>query len=116
MSNEFVNIPTLEQLPEIILQQQLDSTRCTNRLDPSLCQIRAKNDHDAIKSWLNEYKGKLTTFRSYQKEAERLLLWCVFQHKKPLSSLDKDDLEVYFDFLSNPRPKKFLVCVERRLC
>jgi integrase len=54
--------------------------------------------------WLNEYKQTPTTHRNYQKEAERLLLWCIYNLKKPLSSLDREDFTLYFEFLSNPKP------------
>ncbi len=105
MLNELATIPQLDQLPAFIVQSQLDGSNGTNRAEASLCQIRANNDYDAIHCWLNEYKQTQATYRSYQKETERLLLWCVIQYKKSLSSLDKEDLENYFEFLSDPQPK-----------
>lgn len=70
------------------------------------CQIRAKNDYEALQCWLNEYKHKATTFRTYQKESERFLLWSIIQIGKSLSKLDRDDLQTYIDFLDDPQPKE----------
>lgn len=66
-----------------------------------------KKDYEAISMWLNEYKGKQTTFRSYQKEAERFLLWCLLNAKKNLCAINRQDFEQYFNFLLNPSPKQF---------
>lgn len=71
------------------------------------CQIRANNDHEAVTCWLNEYRHKQTTFRTYQKEAERFLLWVVFQKKKSFVTIDRDDMESYLNFLDNPEPRAF---------
>lgn len=39
--------------------------------------IDAKNDADAISTFLREYKDSPETLRSYAIEIERLLLWCI---------------------------------------
>ena len=106
-NEEFPSLPRLEQLPVFIQAQTLDEFQGTNRADTQLCQLRAKNDYEAIYCWLHEYQHKPTTYRLYQKEAERLLLWCIFQQRKAFSSLDREDLETYFNFLSDPQPKRF---------
>src|SRR5262249_52088153 len=36
---------------------------------------------------------------------ERLLLWSLIEKQKPLSSLTRDDLRDYQEFLSDPQPK-----------
>lgn len=69
------------------------------------CKIRANNDYEAIQCWLNEYKHKETTFRTYQKESERFLLWSIYQKQKNLSLLDRDDIESYLTFLDDPQPR-----------
>ena len=74
------------------LSADLSGETGTNREQALPCEIRAKNDHEAVLCWLDEYKHSIATYKSYQKEAERLLLWCVLQHKKPLSSLDRADI------------------------
>ena len=98
--------PSLQQLPLTLDALQLNGAEGTNRERQDRCQIHAKHDYEAIQCWLNEYRQKETTYRSYQKEAERLLLWSVFQCKKAFSSLDRDDFEKYFEFLDNPTPKE----------
>lgn len=69
--------------------------------------IRASNDYEAVLCWLNEYKATPTTYVAYQKESERLLLWCVYQARKSLSQCDRADFEAYFEFLVNPTPHDF---------
>jgi integrase len=103
-------LPTLFELPNSIIfkrTRSLNGEEGSNRETKHICQIRAKNDFEAVQCWLDEYKKRPSTYRTYQKEVERLLLWCVYQHKKPLSGLDRADFESYFDFLSNPQPAKF---------
>ena len=99
--------PLTELMHFFSVDMYLNGANGINRAEPNLCQIRAMNDYEAIQSWLKEYQHKITTYRTYQKEAERLLLWCIYQQKKPLSSLDKEDLAAYFNFLNDPRPAEF---------
>ncbi len=101
-----ITFPSLQQLPLTLDALQLNGATGTNRERQERCQIHAKHDYEAIQCWLNEYRQKETTYRTYQKEAERLLLWSVFQCKKAFSSLDRDDFEKYFEFLDNPMPKE----------
>lgn len=68
--------------------------------------IDAKNDADAIATFLKEYQSSPETLRSYAKEVERLLLWCRHVGKKNISSLRRDDLQAYQTFLQKPTPKK----------
>lgn len=70
------------------------------------CRIRASNDKEAIERWLDEYFDKPATFRTYKKEAERFLVWCVTAQKTNLFSLSRDDVLAYRDFLKNPTPKE----------
>lgn len=103
-------LPTLLELPSRLSlnkTKSLSGGNGSNRETKYTCQIRAKNDFEAVQCWLYEYKDRPSTCRTYQKEVERLLLWCVYQHQKPLSGLDRVDFEAYFDFLSNPQPAKF---------
>jgi integrase/recombinase XerD len=89
-----------------VIHTDFDGSKGTNRDWKNPCQLRAKHDFDAIHCWLNEYRHKATTYRTYQKEAERFLLWCVYQQKKPLSSVDREDLAAYIFFLDDPQPKE----------
>lgn len=68
--------------------------------------IDAKNDGQAISSFLREYKESPETLRSYAKEIERLLLWCLHVAKINISSLRRDHLLDYQNFLKNPQPQK----------
>lgn len=68
--------------------------------------IHAENDAEAIASFLNEYKDSPETFKSYSKEVERLLLWCIHVGKTSVSNVRKDDLNEYIDFLKAPTPKR----------
>lgn len=68
--------------------------------------IDATNDAQAISSFLKEYQDSPETLRSYAKEVERLLLWCTYVTKINISSLRRDHLLDYQNFLKNPEPKK----------
>ena len=63
--------------------------------------IPADDDFSAIHCWLAEYTDSPHTHRAYQREAERLLLWCLAEKQKALSSLDRMDLQDYEHFLKD---------------
>ncbi|MDE2087890.1 MAG: tyrosine-type recombinase/integrase [Xanthomonadaceae bacterium] len=67
-------------------------------------QIAANDDVAAIGLWLAEYRGSPHTFRSYRKEAERLLLWATQIRGKAVSSLTREDVLAYEAFLAQPLP------------
>ena len=71
--------------------------------------IDAKNDAQAISSFLLEFRDAPLTLVSYSKEIERLLLWCIHIAKLNISSLRRDHLMAYQDFLKNPKPKNVWV-------
>ena len=85
------------------LPSQLDGSKGVNRAD-LFCYLQAKNDLDAIRAYLSGFRGQEHTFRAYQRELERLLLWSILIRKKPLSSLLVHDCEAYKDFLAAPHP------------
>lgn len=66
--------------------------------------IDAKNDAEAISAFLREYRESEQTLRSYAKEIERLLLWCIHIAKVNISSLRRDHMVEYQAFLQNPQP------------
>lgn len=68
--------------------------------------IDAHNDAEAISSFLNEFRDSPETLRSYSKEIERLLLWCIHIAKINISSLRRDHFLDYQQFLKNPEPVK----------
>lgn len=66
--------------------------------------IDAKDDAEAISSFLREFVDSPLTLQSYAKEIERLLLWCIHVVKLNISSLRRDHLIEYQAFLKNPEP------------
>jgi len=66
--------------------------------------IDAKNDAEAISAFLREYRDSPETLRSYAKEVERLLLWCIHIGKVNISSLRRDHMVEYQAFLQKPEP------------
>lgn len=82
----------------------LDGSFGTNRRAGGTAQIAAQTDVAAVKAWLARFLATKTTFDSYRKEAERLLLWAVAARGKPLSSLTHEDLLAYRHFLADPQP------------
>lgn len=107
MTTYDTNLPMLSEIQQLLLREKLDGREGSNRCKNAACAIRANHDYEAIYCWLEEYRHSPQTFRSYQKEAERLLLWCVLQHKKAFSSLTRDDLALYFSFIADPEPREF---------
>jgi site-specific recombinase XerD len=61
--------------------------------------LGARNDLEAVNAWLSRYQEKPATQRSYRKEAERFLMWCAQELKKPLSSVTSPDCQRYREFL-----------------
>ena len=86
------------------LQSALTGRSGENRARNRVKHIKADNDLEAVQKWLLEYRNSPSTFRAYQTEAERLLLWCLVKQHKPLSSLTRDDFRDYEDFLPDPKP------------
>jgi integrase len=66
--------------------------------------IQARNDLDAVRSYLNRYRDQPHTLRVYTKELERFLLWAVVGRGKPMSALLVEDCEACKDFLALPSP------------
>ena len=77
--------------------------------------IDANDDISAIKAWLVQFSDKKTTFDNYRKEVERLLMWAVNQHGKPVSSLMHEDLQVYKRFLLDPQPANKWIMIGKKV-
>lgn len=105
---EIIALPALHPLELVNLPFVMDGSAGTNRAHDNHAQIAADNDIDAIKAWLARFVDTKTTFDSYRKESERLLLWSVFELGKPLSSLTHEDLLVYQRFLAAPTERWIL--------
>jgi site-specific recombinase XerD len=98
----FILTETQEQMGNAIIE--LIDDNYNKQLGSSL--IDAENDAEAISNFLREYKDSPETLRSYAKEIERLLLWCIHIAKVNISSLRRNHLLDYQEFLKNPTPKK----------
>ena len=89
------------------LDSSLDGTYGEFRVSANLPRmISANNDLEAIQEWLAYSSERSSaTWRSYRKEAERLLAWSIVELGKPLSSLRMGDLVAYKAFLRNPQSR-----------
>jgi len=83
----------------------------SNRRALSRARIAPVDDLSAINEWLKVHQpqviegkhyGNANTWRAYRREAERFLLWAVFERGKALSSLDSVDCAAYARFLEAP--------------
>lgn len=108
-------IPAVATIDFIKLSAEFDGSNGVNRATGNRPQITANTDADAIKVWLARYLDTKTTFDSYRKEAERLLLWSVIELRKPLSSLSHEDFLVYQRFLADPQPTKRWIMIKRKV-
>ena len=66
--------------------------------------LGAETDAEAIKTFMQDYRQTKLTYRSYLKEIERLVLWCIYVPKLTISSLKREHLIHYREFLENPEP------------
>ncbi|EHP37736.1 integrase/recombinase [Cupriavidus basilensis OR16] len=96
------------------LPAALSGAAGSNRARGGTPQISAADDLAAVTAWLARYADTPATLQSYRREAERLLLWAVLQHGKPLSSLTHEDLLWYERFLADPQPASRWVMASRK--
>lgn len=96
--------PGMDVIPleRVLLPSALDGSHGAYRRHDGACLIRAENDLKAVQVWLAEYTDN--TYRAYRREAERMLLWSVVNRRRPLSSLTRDDVLAYIDFMRDPQP------------
>jgi integrase len=95
----------IRPLDALTLPPHLDGSAGTNRADPGRPNLLgATDDLAALRAFLGEYAASPATLRTYRKEAERLLLWAVIERGRPLSSLTREDLAAYAEFLRDPQP------------
>jgi integrase/recombinase XerD len=108
---EEISVPPMEVMT---VSRDLDGSVGSNREWHVPRQISANTDVAAVLAWLANFVHKKATFDAYRKEAERLLLWCVLQRAKPLSSLTHEDWLAYQTFLGNPLPRDRWVSEQSR--
>ena len=90
-------------LGRLLVPANLDGARGSNRADAKPF-IPMQHDLAAVQAWLALLDPSSHTHRSYQREAERLLLWAILERQKALSSLDAVDMAEYRRFLQDPQP------------
>jgi site-specific recombinase XerD len=66
--------------------------------------LGAETDAEAIRTFLQDYRQTKLTYRSYLKEIERLVLWCIYVPKLTISNLKREHLIAYREFLADPEP------------
>jgi site-specific recombinase XerD len=64
-----------------------------------------KKDFAVSKQFLEQYLHSPETIRSYLKEIERLLVWCIYLGKVNIAKLQAKHLIAYQKFLKDPKPK-----------
>lgn len=89
-------------LERLRLPPEMSGTQGSNRAHRHKCRIEAADDLAAIQTWLSRHAPASHTWRAYRREAERLLLWSVFERRKALSSLDATDCAAFREFLTAP--------------
>ncbi len=98
----------LVPLERLLVPDNLDGSQGRNRA-PATPFIPMPHDLAAIQAWLALFDPNSHTHRSYQREAERLLLWAILDRHKALSSLDATDLADYRRFLQDPQPAELWI-------
>lgn len=91
---------------------EVDGSQGTFRGPRKTCTLTADNDYEAVRAWLSLHESASTS-KAYRKEAERLILWAVFEQGKALSSLSVEDAVAYRAFLRRPLPAKRWVAVPK---
>lgn len=80
----------------------LDGSSGGNRAIGIRPQIEAQDDVSAMQSWLMRFVDSPRTFSNYRKEVERIWHWSTQELKKPLSSLNHEDMMRYRAFMARP--------------
>ena len=77
--------------------------------------LAARNDVDAVVSWLRRVESKPATFDSYRREAERFLLWLQHSFNRALKDVSVEDVQEYQRFLKSPSPtEKWVMSTKRK--
>lgn len=101
---DVLGIAPLERVRIPLSLASADPAGPGNRAPVVQCKLDAVNDFQAIQEWLGLRSEGSHTRRAYRREAERFLLWAVFERQKALSSLSSKDCVAYREFLVAPGP------------
>lgn len=93
--------PILLPFERIALPERLSGADGINR-NTHRYLIFARNDLQAIDAYLYKCRAQPKTFRAYQKELERFLLWCVLKRRIALSGVMFEACEAHKNFLDGP--------------
>lgn len=69
-------------------------------------EVELAGDLHRVREWLKAREASPNTWKSYRREAERLLLW-VARNGRTLRALTPEDLLAYRSFLADPQPADF---------
>lgn len=64
----------------------------------------ALTDYQFASEFLYSYRGSPDTFSTYRRELEHFLQWCWLVARKPVASIQREDIEAYVEFARNPPP------------
>jgi site-specific recombinase XerD len=74
----------------------------SNREKLKFNQLGAENDIQAVQQFLDSVRHSQHTVRTYTKEIERFLLWCLLERHRILSSITLKDFVTYEKFIMSP--------------
>lgn len=86
------------------LPRELDGSKGLNRAPLDRCMIGARDDYQAIQTWLSLWPTESQTYRAYRKEAERFLGWIIIERGRAFADALTDDCIAYRAFLADPQP------------
>nr|WP_255503280.1 tyrosine-type recombinase/integrase [Cupriavidus sp. UME77] len=108
-------VSPLAPIERLVVPEALNGREGRFRAPPEACLLEADNDLQAIQAWLaakapmashaSDHAGEVRlthTQLSYRKEAERFLLWAIFENLTALSSVAVEDCVRFRDFLLDP--------------
>ena len=93
----FDNAIWLAQAPCASVKTALETSKIENIV----------SEYAYARRFLLSYQGSDDTFNSYRREVERLCQWSWNYRQKPLKTIDRHDMEAYFQFVQNP-PKSWV--------
>lgn len=87
-------------LEALQMPAELDGSQGINRGRDN--RLSANDDKAAVEAWISiKAKASRNTARSYRSQAERFLLWSLFELGKPLSSVTAEECAAYLAFLED---------------
>lgn len=107
MAAEYTPFPLFDALEYLGKSFETQATYIQSQLPSELTFQNVLSDYQRTCHFLHAYRGSAETFKSYRREAERLLQWCWFRRLKSLKELCRSDLEAFLEFCQSP-PKSWI--------